>query len=208
MLTIKTVHNNLIKQIRSLVGSHLSDITDPVTNTTFKAVIKNAFVTTQDDTGTLPEYPFIVVNLESPSQRLLLSRGLTTNDETFIRCLRQPTFKITCYGGDCTDILDKLQYLLEMDNPRGLFQKNLNSSTDTIERNSSVSIAYFDEIKEVPAFVETSFINTAVTSLKLYIESILVVPNSGIIEEIDGTLKIYNSSEDTDPIIEVNIHAP
>lgn len=210
MLKIKTLHNNLVKQLRLLAGSNLSTITDPVTSLVYPSVIKDTTVTDQEDTSTLPNYPYIVVDLITPGRRYLTAKGLTKEflPTQYITTLRETIFKITCYGGDCSDILDKIQLLLEMDNTRGTFNKGLNASTDVdVVNNSSAKVQYFGDIREVPAFVETSYINTAETTLKISVESHFAVIDTNLIEEIQGTLIIKRNAEDPDPI-EVAINAP
>lgn len=207
MLKIKTIHNNLVKQVRLLIGDQLADMQDASGNT-WKAVIKDTTVTFQDDTSTLPEYPFIVVDLLQSGKRYLTAKNLSTNDTVYITTMRMPLFQITCYGGDCTDILDKLQLLMEWDNTRIAFDDALNvSTTANVKENSSVKVQYFDEIREVPAFIETSFINTAETTLKLCVESHFEIPDSSIIEEIQGSFFVYDYEGDPDPI-EVAVVAP
>ena len=208
MLRLKTIHDNLILQVRSLIGSELSLITDVSSGLTYRAVIKDTALATNGDTSTMPNYPYVVIDLLTSGKRILTGEGVTTTELSYIKTLRNPIFKLTCYGGACLDILDKFNAYLEMSRIRVYFCDALNNSIEPyIKKQSSVAILKISDIKEMPVFVETSFINSAEMEITLSVESYLVDFDSSLIEEIEGSLVFKDTEEGIDivtiPISEI-----
>lgn len=182
-----SVVSGLVKSIRTQVGHLLSDLQTSDPNTTLKAVIKDV------QGGIRPDYPYIVVTLESNQKESDgWQRHVTVgqDNETHILSEQSIELRVTCYGDTATSILNTLRIQCLDDWTR----------VEMSENSGATFVDYTDIVRQ-PEYLETDFINTAYTIATFTAVSDFVT-TAGTIENVTGEGRYLRYEGDDNPIVE------
>ncbi len=166
--------SNFIKEVRSQVGELLSDLPRQSGQDPLKAVIKDI------QSGTRPDYPYIVLTLERNAKKdntWLRNQYIDEQDTPHYVRERVVNIRVTCYGPNCTSILDTLSVYTLDDYTRTIMSNNV----------GAVFQDYSEIIRE-PVYLSTDFVETAfmIATFVVVSDWANTTTTGGIIERVEG----------------------
>lgn len=176
-----------VKVVRSQVGDDLSDLPSADPGDPLKAVIQDI------QSGIRPDYPYIVIALESnakESETWQRNQFVDDDDAVHYVAEQEIRLRVTCYGDNATTILTKLRLFSLDDGIRGV-----------INATTGVTFQDYTEIRRLPVYLSTDFIESAFTIASFTAVSDFIVPNgSGIIERVIANGEFSHDFDEANPI--------
>lgn len=173
MIPLKSITTSLIGIIEDAVGTDLSTI--DIEGSPYPAIIKDR------QSGTMPEYPYIVVDFltDTDVDGWLTSSTVDTNDNVEYITDKLLFFRLTCYGKNGHEIMSKMKSKLRFDSLRN----KLRSETDAAFTEESA-------VQEIPQLKSVDYIDNGFMDITLSYVDTEADTASTIIEviEVNGTV--------------------
>lgn len=188
MIDIKTMRTGLINVVRTAVGEDLSLIGPE--GSEFPAVIA------ERQSGNMPQYPYIVVDYlnQMNSDGWLTDKSLDVNDNIVYDTHKLLFFRVTCYGEDGHQIMNKLKSRLRFDTHRQSLKDQVGASFESES-----------EVREMPQSKNIKYIENGFMDLTLsYVDSEADTAST-VIETIGTQGEIVDAEGNTLTNINVNV---